>query len=150
MQGLRYGAVAAGLLMAASLALADDMERSTGSPQRPAYTGQREMGTGQTGGKVAEHAVRPMGEHQMTGTVTKIDKSDGDVTVDAQGRELELHFPPSALTNIDKGDQVTVTLAIREAGASRTGTGTSGSRTGVRSEGAGDAPAGRPYQPPAD
>jgi len=56
-----------------------------------------------------------MGEHTMTGRITDIDKDKGRVTVDAQGEELDLHFPKSALQNMNKGDQVTVSLGIKPA-----------------------------------
>jgi hypothetical protein len=66
----------------------------------------------------------------MTGRITDIDKDKGRVTVDAQGEELDLHFPKTALQNMNKGDQVTVSLGIKPAtGTSRGGTsGTSGTR----------------------
>ena len=49
------------------------------------------------------------GEHVMTGRITSIDKDKGRVTVEAQGEELDLHFPPAALQNLHKDDQVTGT-----------------------------------------
>ena len=72
-----------------------------------------------------------MGEHTMTGRITDIDKDKGRVTVDAQGEELDLHFPKSALQNMNKGDEVTVSLGIKPAtGTTRGGTsGTSGMGT---------------------
>ena len=56
------------------------------------------------------------GEHVMTGRITSIDKDKGRVTVEAQGEELDLHFPSAALQNLKKGDQVTVSLGITPAG----------------------------------
>ncbi len=53
------------------------------------------------------------GEHAMPGTVTQIDKGVGTVTVDSLV-ELRLHFPPPALEGIEKGDQVSVKLAIKK------------------------------------
>ena len=63
------------------------------------------------------------GEHVMTGRITSIDKDKGRVTVEAQGEELDLHFPTAALQNLRKGDQVTVSLGISPAGET---SGTSG------------------------
>jgi hypothetical protein len=63
------------------------------------------------------------GEHVMTGRITSIDKDKGRVTVEAQGEELDLHFPAAALQNLSKGDQVTVSLGISPAGET---SGTSG------------------------
>ena len=71
-----------------------------------------------------------MGEHAMTGRITSIDKDRGRVTVEAQGEELDLHYPQSALQNLNKGDQVTVTLGIRRMGTGSPTAGTPGSRGG--------------------
>ena len=85
-----------------------------------------------------------LGEHAMTGRITDIDKTKGRVTVDAQGEELDLHFPQSALQNLNKGDEVTVTLGIKPAGA------TSGTKGGTGAPGArpGDMPGTRPMDLP--
>jgi len=69
-----------------------------------------------------------MGEHTMTGRITDIDKDKGRVTIDAQGEELDLHFPKTALQSMNKGDQVTVSLGIKPA-TSRGTSGTSGTRS---------------------
>jgi hypothetical protein len=72
-----------------------------------------------------------MGEHSMTGKITDIDKDKGHVKVEAQGEKLELHFPQSALRNLNEGDQVTIMLGIKPAtgtsGTRGSGSGTSGS-----------------------
>ena len=53
-----------------------------------------------------------LGEHQVTGRVTSIDKTQGKVSIDAKGKDLQLLFPPSALEKLDRGDEVTVTLSL--------------------------------------
>ncbi|HJQ82676.1 MAG TPA: hypothetical protein VKA21_01265 [Candidatus Binatia bacterium] len=65
-----------------------------------------------------------LGEHTMTGRIVDLDKDKGRVTVEAQGEELDLHFPRSALQNLNEGDQVTVSLAISPVAgtAGRSGT----------------------------
>lgn len=57
------------------------------------------------------------GQHTMTGTVTAIDKTSGEVTIQTEGKRLALHFPTSALQTVERGDVVTVQLAIREGTA---------------------------------
>jgi hypothetical protein len=67
-----------------------------------------------------------MGEHTMTGRITDLDRDTGRVKVSAEGQELDLHFPKSALQNLNKGDQVTVSLGIKPAGGTAGTRGTSG------------------------
>src|SRR4029077_19267865 len=93
----------------AALALAADPYGSSGT----SATHRQE--TGATSGTSGTHATGFMGEHTMTGRITEIDKDKGRVTVDSEGEELDLHFPKSALQNMNKGDQVTVSLAIKPA-----------------------------------
>jgi len=91
-----------------------------------------------------------MGEHTMTGKITDIDKEKGRVKVDAQGEKLDLHFPQSALRNLNEGDQVTVTLGIKPASGTSGRSGTSGtSGSGTSGYGTGQMPPGsRGSEPP--
>ncbi len=69
------------------------------------------------------------GEHTMSGTISKIERDKGTLTLKAaNNEELELHFPPTVLQNYKEGDQVTVHLGIAKAGAA-TGS-TAGAATG--------------------
>ena len=87
-----------------------------------------ERGSGHGHGQSATSGTSSyMGEHTMTGRITDIDKEKGRVKVDAQGEKLDLHFPQSALRNLNEGDQVTVSLGIKPA----SGSGTSGTRGGT-------------------
>jgi hypothetical protein len=53
------------------------------------------------------------GRHTMAGEVTKVDQNKGTVSVKTAEGTLDLHFPPSALANIKKGDRVSVELALK-------------------------------------
>ena len=55
-----------------------------------------------------------LGEHQMTGTVSSLDASSGTLVVDVKGKDLQLMFPSSALGKLQKGDEVTVTVALHK------------------------------------
>jgi hypothetical protein len=110
-------------VFAAAIALAADPYETSPSHQHE---------TGATSGTMGTSHAGFMGEHTMTGRITDIDKDKGRVTIDAQGEELDLHFPKTALQSMNKGDQVTVSLGIKPA-TSRGGTsGTSGT-SGTRS-----------------
>ena len=54
--------------------------------------------------------------HTMTGEVTRIDAKKGTMTLKTAEGNLDLHFPPSALSNVKKGDRVTVELAMKPEG----------------------------------
>jgi len=61
------------------------------------------------------------GRHTMSGEVTKIDQKKGQLTLKTSDGNLELHFPPSALENVKKGDRVSVELALKADTASGAG-----------------------------
>jgi len=96
-----------------------------------------EKGTHHTGSGATAGATGFMGEHTMTGRITSIDKDKGRVKIEAQGEELDLHFPQSALKNLNKGDQVQVSLGIKPM------TGTSGTRGTSGTSGPPGMPGGR-------
>jgi hypothetical protein len=61
------------------------------------------------------------GRHTMEGEVTRIDQTKGTLSLKTADGTMDLHFPPSALANIKKGDRVAVELALKPAtGASMT------------------------------
>jgi hypothetical protein len=71
------------------------------------------------------------GRHAMTGEVTKIDKQKGTLSLKTLEATLDLHFPPSALEEVDQGDRITVQLGLKPAEAGpaaspRTGPSSSG------------------------
>ena len=111
-----------------SIAIAPMFAAAIAFAADPYESGTHRHDTGATSGTSGTSAAGFMGEHTMTGRITDIDKDKGRVTVDAQGEELDLHFPKSALQNMNKGDQVTVSLAIKPA----TGAGMHGGTSGTR------------------
>lgn len=53
------------------------------------------------------------GEHDMSGTVSKLDKKTGMFVLDTgPGGMLHLHFPPDVVKDIKDGDRVTVHLGL--------------------------------------
>jgi hypothetical protein len=62
-----------------------------------------------------------LGEHQVTGTVRELDSSNGTLVIDVKGKDVRVLFPGSALARLEKGDQVTLTVAVHknEAGSTR-------------------------------
>lgn len=79
-------------------------------------------------GKTAAGAMR--GQHRMVGEVTKIDHEKGMLTLKTDEGDMDLHFPPSALSNIKEGERVEVHMAIRPASAGGTKGPASKSSTG--------------------
>lgn len=74
--------------------------------------------TGVTAGKVTGTAEQT-GAHAMAGTITKIDRESGRVSLEAGvGEPLELHFPPPAVADLSEGDRITVHLAFTKDDAS--------------------------------
>ena len=62
-----------------------------------------------------------MGKHSMEGQVTKVDAKKGWVDVKTSEGSMKLHFPPSALQNVKKGDSVTVELGLKDNGPAASG-----------------------------
>ena len=91
-------------------------DRGTGTMGRPGETGTMERDRPQrddarTGTTTASSA--------LTGVVRNIDRQDGEVTVESQGRQMELELPPTALGDLQTGDQVAIN--IRRTGKAGTG-----------------------------
>jgi hypothetical protein len=84
-------------------------EKSTGgSASGGAQSSMHERehkGTAAKGGKA-------MGSHQMIGTVEDIDTQKGIVDLKTAEGDLKLHFPPKAVANIKKGDEIQVQLSF--------------------------------------
>ena len=53
----------------------------------------------------------------MEGEVVKIDQKKGHVTLKTAEGNMDLHFPPSALSQVKKGDRIAVELAMKPAGS---------------------------------
>ncbi len=78
--------------------------------------------------------------------MTDVDKGTGKLSMESQGKEMDLHLPPAALEDIDRGDEVTVQLAIRGKGPGSRGRGpgNSGSRGSEGTERSGSRGGGGP------
>ncbi len=70
-----------------------------------------EQGSGQSwSDKKAEEM--PMGTHSMGGTIESIDHKTGWITLKTDMGELALHYPPPAIKELKKGDQITANLSF--------------------------------------
>lgn len=59
-----------------------------------------------------------MGEHDMSGTVQKIDHKKGTFQLKTHEGMLHLHFPPSAIKDVKNGDALTVHLGFKMGASS--------------------------------
>jgi len=57
------------------------------------------------------------GRHTMEGEVVSIDQKKGHLKLKTAEGNMDLHFPPSALSNVKKGDRIAVELAMKPAGS---------------------------------
>lgn len=69
------------------------------------------------GEKSAGHAAMSghdaaKGQHAMTGEITKLDKETGKLTLKTEAAELELHYPPDAVKDLNTGDTITAHLGF--------------------------------------
>ena len=55
--------------------------------------------------------------HTMEGEVVSIDQKKGHLKLKTAEGNMDLHFPPSALANVKKGDRIAVELAMKPAGS---------------------------------
>jgi hypothetical protein len=67
------------------------------------------------------------GRHTMEGEVVRIDQRKGHVTLKTAEGNMQLHFPPSALAQVKKGDRMAVELAMKPAGSASMKNDTKGS-----------------------
>jgi hypothetical protein len=51
----------------------------------------------------------------MTGEVTKIDQQKARLSLKTSEGTMELHLPPSALKEVERGDRITVELGLKDA-----------------------------------
>lgn len=65
----------------------------------------------------AQSAASPAaGQHEMAGTLTKVDAKKGWVHVKTDEGTMIVHFPPADLQDLHTGDMVTVRLALKDNG----------------------------------
>jgi len=55
-----------------------------------------------------------MGEHDMTGTIDRIDHKSGVIKLSAKPHDLELHFTPDTIKELKKGDKITVHMGFQK------------------------------------
>jgi hypothetical protein len=58
----------------------------------------------------------PRTRYRLAGEVVKVDQSRGIVTLHTAQGDLDQHFPPRAVNDLQEGDRIEVQLAIRPAG----------------------------------
>jgi len=107
--------VSAAFLAAAAMA----QDRGTGTEglgsRSPSGGAAATSSPGNTGDGATTRATSSGCSHQMTGTVKRIDKATGTVAIDVAGSDLQLTLPPSELSGFENGDQVVVSLGLRES-----------------------------------
>ena len=66
------------------------------------------MGATHSGRDMSGMHKNMMGMHAMPATVGSVDKQTGVVDVNAEGMMLKVHFPASAVANLQAGDKITL------------------------------------------
>jgi hypothetical protein len=61
-------------------------------------------------------ADQMVGRHSVEGQVTRVDAKKGWVHVKTSDGTMIVHFPPSDLQTMKKGDRITVSLALKDNG----------------------------------
>ena len=61
-------------------------------------------------------ADQMVGRHSVDGQVTRVDAKKGWVHVKTSDGTMIVHFPPSDLQTMKKGDRITVSLALKDNG----------------------------------
>jgi hypothetical protein len=65
----------------------------------------------------AQSKMAPMpGRHSTEGEVTRVDAKKGWVHVKTSDGTMIVHFPPSEIQDLRKGDTITVHLALKDNG----------------------------------
>jgi len=104
--------------------------------------------------KVRGAVTGSAGTTEIHGVVKDLHKDRNEVTIDSQGRQMELKLPESAMSGLEKGDHVVLTIGIREAGGTHGGTRHGDAPSGESKTGAGATPGsssrGMPDSPTGD
>lgn len=96
--------VALGAILAVSAGCASEPAGGTTTTTLPAPPGQQ---------VVIAAPVRGEVQHNVVGTVKKIDRGDGEVTLEtANGSTIDVKLPPFALASVREGDHVSINLRI--------------------------------------
>lgn len=118
------------LMLGASTVLAGAADKADKSQTSGAdHSSSQPAASPATGGSISA-AADFTGRHTMEGEVTRINQKKGLVSVKTAEGVLDLHFPPSAISTLKKGDRVAVELSLKpEGGAASPATGKSRSHT---------------------
>jgi hypothetical protein len=123
--GILAAASALSLISSIPAFAAEESSATTASPSSSSATSTHEHGA--ISGPMSMSSTEFRGEHSMSGKITKIDHSNGRVTVKTGEGNLDVHFPPQSIANLKKGDEITVHLGYSE------GAGAAGMQKGVGS-----------------
>lgn len=104
------GAMAFGLSSTAVLAQENQADQSMQPTNKMQQHDMKSMHKGQQ----RMHRMGMQGRHMMPATVTSVDKTTGKMSVNAGGMDLNVHFPPKSLTDVNKGDKITLMLGFRK------------------------------------
>ena len=81
---------------------------STGFVATASAAEEAPMATGES----MQHNGAEMGKHAMSGTITHIDHKTGFITVRTDLGKLHVHYPPSTIKALKKGEKITVHLSF--------------------------------------
>ena len=112
-----WSAAIAGMALVVGIAVAQDRGTGTDGPGgRSASAAAATSSPGNTGVGATTGATSAACSHQMTGTVKHLDKATGSMSIDVAGTgEMKLTLPPSELDGFENGDQVILSMGVREA-----------------------------------
>ncbi|HVC17080.1 MAG TPA: hypothetical protein VNE18_07240 [Rhodanobacter sp.] len=82
-----------------------------GNQPASSTNGMGAMGPMHPGHRGMMRARNVLGRHLMPATVTEVNKETGMVSVNAEGMELKVHFPPASVADLKEGDKITLHLA---------------------------------------
>ncbi|HUW54718.1 MAG TPA: hypothetical protein VMV99_15010 [Rhodanobacter sp.] len=94
-----------------ALVMAVSSVASAQSNQPGSMNGMGAMGAMHPGHQGMMRARNVLGRHLMPATVTEVNKETGMVSVNAEGMELKVHFPPASVADLKEGDKITLHLA---------------------------------------
>jgi hypothetical protein len=107
--------VTAGLLSALpALALAQsEGAPNTPEPRQPASAGDEGKTEPKKPATKTETTQGYQGRHDVKGEITNVNKDTGMLSLKTAEGDLQLAFPPSAVNKLNKGDEVSVEMAIK-------------------------------------
>ena len=70
-------------------------------------------------GAAAAQSDQMTGQHTMEGTVTSVSAKTGWVHVKTSEGTMIVHFPPTALADVKKGDTISVDLSMKDNGPAK-------------------------------